>query len=113
MKIKTINWKQHATLGVSAKYRNDYADYDYLDKLNESDLMWLRAFHREYINSDFKHKYKKLYKGKKQKKVIYGLNNCRQRCVYNRKKWRNELFLVASIKEHTKYVDPFWYTWFK
>lgn len=91
-------WKSRATLGVSVKNRNDYADYDYLDKLNEKELRWLKAFHREYINADFKHKYRKLIKSKKRKQEIYHINNARNRCLYNLLKWTNELYTIKDFQ---------------
>lgn len=89
--MKMISWKTQATLGVSVKNRNDYADYDYLDKLNKQELNWLKGFHREYINADFKHPYKKHSRSKKQKQKMYELNNIKNRDLYNILKWSNKL----------------------
>jgi len=95
-KQPNLHWKQHATLGVSVKARNDYADYDYLDKLNLEELEWLKGFHREFINADFQHKHCKHYRTKKQKRLIYSLNNQRNRDLYNIAKWTNNLYLKES-----------------
>jgi hypothetical protein len=110
--MKFINWKNHATLGVSVKTRNDYADYDYLDKLNKKELQWLKGFHREYINADFKHCYRKCFKRIKDKRNCYSLNNIRNRDTYNITKWQNKLFLNAQIKENSKKIEPIWHKYF-
>lgn len=93
MRQKSISWRRTASIGVSVKLRNDYADYDYLDKLNEDEMMFLRAFHREYVNADFKHPYEKIYTSKEEKRVIYGLNNSRNRDLYNILK---QTFMLAT-----------------
>lgn len=74
-----VKWKKYGTLGSSVKNRNDLSDYDYLHKLDKESLAWLKGFHREYVNADFKHKYKKLIKGKKKRKAVYDANNSRNR----------------------------------
>jgi len=96
--MKEVHWKKLPSLGVSVKLRNDYADYDYIHKLNAKELNWLKGFHREYVNADFKHRYKKHYKTKLKKRSIYSLNNSRNRDIYNILKWSNKLYLYAKIK---------------
>lgn len=96
-----MNWKNKATLGVSVKLRNDYADYDYLDQLSPKDLKWLNGFHREYINADFKHKHTKHFKTKKEKKLVYDLNNTRNRDLYNIYKWTGDLYLNSHLDNIT------------
>lgn len=98
-KTPSLHWKKWATLGVSVKLRNDYADYDYLDKLSREDLKWLKGFHREYINADFQHKYKKLITGKKARKAVYDLNNSRNRDLYNIAKWSHNLYLNETVNQ--------------
>lgn len=100
MKKSYWNVKQRATLGVSVKLRNDYADYDYLNKLNPEELKFLKAFHREFVNADFKHKHGRIYDKKYQKQRIYALNNARNRDVFNIKKWTGQLYY---IHDDTKY----------
>jgi hypothetical protein len=95
-----MNWKDHATLGVSVKLRNDYADYDYLDKLSPNELKWLKGFHREYINADFAHRHTRHYKSKKQRKAIYDANNARNRDLYGIYKWTGELYTCASLNNY-------------
>lgn len=98
-KPKEVNWYDHAGLGVSVKNRNDYADYDYIEKLDKKTLHWLKGFHREYINADFSHKHKKLFKSQTQKRECYTLNNIRNRCLYNITKVKHDLYLNPSICE--------------
>lgn len=100
-----LYYKSRATLGVSVKNRNDYADYDYLHKLDEKTLFWLKGFHREFVNSDFQHKYKKIYRGIKKKRQIYNLNNQRNRCLYNKTKWSNKLVMCWNICLETNHFE--------
>lgn len=92
-KIKnTIGFYIKPQLGVSCKIRNDYADYDYVSKLDKNNLKFLKAFHREYYNADFQHKHSKpLHKTKTLKKKCYSSNNSRNRDVYARAKCQNKL----------------------
>lgn len=99
MKQTFVSSHATATLGVSTKRRNDYADYDYLDKLDLKSLNWLKGFNREYVNADFKHNYKKLYKNKTAKRAIYNLNNARNRCLYNLTKATFELYFCYEIAD--------------
>lgn len=82
-----VRYNAYAGLSVSVKNRNDYADYDYIHKLDEKSLNFLKAFNREFVNADFQHKYKKLFKSKRAKKVCNDANNSRNRCLYNKLKW--------------------------
>lgn len=86
-----MNINNKATLSVSVKNRNEYADYDYLEKLSPSELNWLKGFHREFVNADFKHGYKKVHKRKSHIKDIYNKNNSRNRDIYGKKKVSNSL----------------------
>lgn len=108
MKQKTLSWKQRATLGVSVKNRNDYADYDYLNKLTEKELTWLKAFHREWVNADFQHKYRRCFNKRKYKKVIYAANNARNRCIYNITKWTGQLMSCAVVQKDKDFTSQ-WY----
>lgn len=76
-----IRWFKRATLRVSVKNRNDYADYDYIDKLGENELQWLKNFHNEYYQASFiSHT---VFKTKELRLLMYHFNNCRNRDVYN------------------------------
>lgn len=94
-----IQWKKHGSLGSSVKNRNDESDYDYLHKLDNKTLNWLKGFHREYVNADFKHNNKKLF-GKRKRKMIYDRNNARNRDIYNVLKWTGKLYLSTEVGKH-------------
>jgi len=83
-------------LGNSTKIRNEFDDYDYINHLSLVDLKWLKAFHREYLNADFKHKYKRIHKKKKDIKNIYDMNNSRNRDVYARAKVEHKLYYASE-----------------
>ena len=69
-----------ATLRVSVKNRNEYSDFDYLHKLCESDLSFLKKFHREYNNADFKHENPIIDIDKRKNE--YDANNSRNRDLF-------------------------------
>ncbi len=92
-----IPWKKRGSLESSVKNRNDESDYDYLHKLDNKTLNWLKGFHREYVNADFKHKYKRIFKGKKKIKMIYDKNNARNRDMYSILKWTGKLYLSTEV----------------
>lgn len=94
-----MHWRKRGTLGVSVKLRNDMSDYDYLEKLSTKDYFWLMGFHREFVNADFKHKYKKHYRTDAEKQKIYGENNSRNRDLYGIAKNTGKLFIGKSVKE--------------
>lgn len=50
--------------------RQDLLDYDYLDKLNDKDKMWLNNFTAEYVHADFNHSGKRIHKKKLVTKKI-------------------------------------------
>lgn len=105
---KTTNWREMPQLGVSVQNRNDYADYDYIHKLNKKDLRWLKGFHREYVNADFQHSHIKHYTTKKARRIIYGLNNSRNRDAFSISKVQHKLYLNGSLKMDV--VDKtFWF----
>lgn len=80
--LQVIPFSKMATLPVSTKVRNDYADYDYVKTLSKDEVEWLTAFNREYYNADFKHKGPKIFKDKEQISFRYGENNARNRDSY-------------------------------
>lgn len=90
-RAKLIPWDMQSKAGVSCKIRNDYADMDYLETLDEKSLKFIKAFNREYYNADFKHKGRKLNKSKKAVKHVYDMNNQRNRCMYAKAKCSHRL----------------------
>lgn len=81
-KLPKVGFREKAKLPVSAKKRNDYADYDYLDQLSPEELAWLKKFHNEWVQASFTKN-----PLNKNKKEIYDANNARNRCLYNTMKW--------------------------
>lgn len=102
-KVKNpVSWYKKSILGVSTKIRNDFSDMDYIEKLDETSLSFLKAFNREYYNADFKHKHKKLHTSKKLKKSVYDLNNQKNRDIYALLKCRGRLLPSGCFPELTK-----------
>lgn len=107
-KIKIINFYNYRTkcsLPVSVKVRNDYADYDYINLLDRNSLNWLKGFNREYVNADFTHSYYKIYQDKEEQRIIYGLNNCKNRDAFNISKVLHKLYLCGTINEKINHFE--------
>jgi hypothetical protein len=95
--------------GVSVKNRQEYEDYDYLHKLSPSEYKWLRKFHREYLNADFKHT-GPLMRSKKSRRACYDANNARNRDLYSFLRVRHKLMFARSTEgKLTKYRKPDYY----
>lgn len=84
------------TLGVSVKVRNEYSDYDYLHKLNSSELKWLIQFHQEYLNCNLQVK-PSIHTTKEQISDIYSMNNSKNRCAFSVCKANRMLFYSLEI----------------
>lgn len=98
-----FSYHKRATLKVSKKIRNDLADYDYVHKLSPYELDWLNGFNREYVNADFKHKFKSHYSSNEHKRIVYRLNNSRNRCLYGVLKVTHR---IRSLKNETPIPVP-------
>ena len=108
-----LSWKQRATLPVRFPKDNDFTDYDYLHKLNQSELDWLKGFTREWICADFNHKFTHVHTTREHKRECYTLNNLRYRDIYNRAKWSGHLLTCWEVQEYTRQIDSFWYKFYK
>ena len=75
----------------NSKIRQEYLDYDYLDKLNEEEMAWLNNFTEEHLNANFAHNGEKLIEDPEYKKKIYNENNARNRCVYSTQRAQGRL----------------------
>lgn len=94
------------------KVRQEYIDYDYLDKLNPEELDWLNKFSEEYINARFQGDETDIDKSPEGRKAAYDRNNARNRCLYSQLKVRrmNDKLLnyddVVNIVEETQELPP-------
>jgi len=86
-------FRKYATLPVSSKFRNDYADYDYLNKLDKKDLAWLKKFHNEFVQASFSHDLPLHKKGHD----CYSRNNSRNRDLYNHLKWGHNIYFMLDV----------------
>lgn len=92
---------RHASLmpRFISKIKQEYLDYDYINKLSESDKDFLAAFTSEYLNADFKHPLKRVIKKtKKNTKASYDGNNARNRCMYSNNRAKGNLNMVPQEK---------------
>ena len=78
---------------LNLKSRTELLDYDYLNKLNKSELEWLNKFTEEYTHAslDSKHPKKNLHKNKKLRTDCYNRNNSRNRDVLTRGRISNKI----------------------
>lgn len=91
------------------KIRHDNMDADYLHLLNDEQKAWYNKFMEEENNASFNHDDDlNLNKTKEEKRVVYGKNNARQRCVYSNMKAAGRLILtnnVTSLVESEREID--------
>lgn len=64
-----------------SRVKQEFHDFDYIDKLDDKNKALLNSFIEETLNARFNHNGKKLYKSKKAKREMYRDNNSRQRDV--------------------------------
>lgn len=96
----------------SPKVRQEYIDYDYLDKLSPEEKDWLNKFSEEYINARFNGDETDIDQSAEGRKASYDRNNARNRCLYSQLKVRrmNDKLLnyddVVNIIEETQEQAP-------
>lgn len=84
--------------------RQEYTDYDYLDKLSEAELDWLAKFTNENLNASFqKDNTKNLIQDKDVQNKIYNENNARNRCIYGDTRPKKKLLTYDFIAAETQY----------
>lgn len=88
--IKTKTKKRKKTpkdTGLKKKYypktKRELCDFDYLDKLTDSEREWLNTFMEEYAKAHINHGKKRKLK-KHQIKEVYRQNNARNRDMWNK-----------------------------
>lgn len=86
--------------------RQEYLDYDYLDKLNQEELEWLADFNAEYLNANVgkqsEAKKNRFHNTPELVKDCTDRNNHRNACIYGKAKARNnliELDVYEQIEE--------------
>lgn len=85
------------TANLYSKIKQQYFDYDYIEKLSDEEKEWLSNFTEEYLGARLNHKGKKLHKTKRLKKDCYDRNNQRQRDIYNIKKVTGHLGMEDEL----------------
>lgn len=95
----------------NSKIRQEYLDYDYLDKLSPEDLKWLNSFSEEYLGTNFNHPGKKLFKSKAKKRELYNQNNARNRCLFSQTRAKGGLTMIGedSISKYEKYDESIYF----
>lgn len=93
----------------TSRVRQEYCDYDYLDKLSEEELDFLNDFNSEYYNASVgtqadAGKDNRFMKSAKEVKESQHTNNQRNRCIYGKAKAYKKL-VNADNKEIDEIVD--------
>ena len=70
---------------------------EYVHLLSDKEKEWLNRFLEETVITNFQHKGKLIYKGKKKRREFYGDNNLRNRCIYNKSKAMGTLLFVDNF----------------
>ncbi len=86
--------------GLNLKSRSELIDYDYIDKLSESEKRWLNQFTEEYTNAGIKKGRRNLHSTKVLKKDCYDRNNARNRCQWTREKATGREVYLENMKKH-------------
>lgn len=80
----------------NSKIRQEYIDYDYIDKLSDKEKDLLNRFTEEHYGANFKHEGKKLFTSKKQRKICTDGNNARNRCSFGNTRAKTGLLYYDS-----------------
>lgn len=87
------------------KVRQEYIDYDYLDKLSGEEKNWLNKFSEEYINAKFNNDETDLDQTPEGRKAAYDRNNARNRCLYSQLKVRRMNDKLLNIDDVINIVE--------
>lgn len=93
------------------RLRQEYLDYDYLDKLSEEELTWLNKFSEEYNNDNYEtvdgqldengnkilDPTKNIHQTQEHKKALDDANNARNRCQYGQLKNKTDKFKNTKL----------------
>lgn len=81
----------------NSKIRQEYLDYDYLNKLSKEEYEWLAAFTHEYNCANLKHDYDKVFKRNKlARKEHNDRNNSRNRDTYSQIRAQNRMIYLQG-----------------
>lgn len=100
---------------LNLKTRIELIDYDYVDKLDDEAKDFLNRFTEEYVNTNFKHKGKRVHKPKIKEKFVksrnkkkkydanakdsYDRNNARNNDVYTTQRASNQLHYLEDLNK--------------
>ena len=64
-----------------SRIKQEYFDFDYIDKLGHEDKLWLSQFNEEYLGARLNGSKKPLHRTKRLKKNCFDMNNSRNRDI--------------------------------
>lgn len=81
----------------NSKIRQEYLDYDYLNKLSKEEYEWLAAFTHEYNCANLNHEYDKVFKRNKEaRKEHNDRNNQRNRDTFSNIRAQNRILYLQG-----------------
>jgi hypothetical protein len=91
---------------LNLKSRYELIDYDYVDKLSESDKAWLNKFTEEYVNAslDSENLENNFHSTDELKKDCYRRNNARNRDILTRAKASGTFVSTDELLETKKSI---------
>lgn len=90
----------------NSKIKQEYLDYDYVNKLSESDKAFLNKFTEEFYGAalDVHNLENNLHNTQQLKKDCQDRNNSRNRCIYSIQRAQGRL-IAATYSEIIRAVD--------
>jgi truncated hemoglobin YjbI len=88
-----------------SRIKQEYHDYDYVDKLSDKDKKWLSDFTSEWLGANLNDSDKKMHKSNKRRKQVFDMNNARNRDLLSNVKAGGLVDDVYSLEERST-IDP-------
>lgn len=84
---------------LNPRPRQEFIDFDYLDKLNDDELEWLNKFVGEELNASFLNDGTDFNQTKEERKVIYDSNNHRNIDTYSLNRAGSSVLSKEEVNE--------------
>lgn len=82
-----------------SKIKQEYHDYDYIDKLDDKHKEWLSRFTEEDLGARLNHPNRKIYRKQKDKNGVFHRNNARNRDIQSIAKASGKLDYKQDLLE--------------
>lgn len=88
-----------------SRIKQEYHDYDYIDKLSDAEKQWLSDFTGEWLGANLNDSGKKMHKSNKRRKQVFDMNNSRNRDIISHAR-AGGLLDDVSVLDAEEIVDP-------